>query len=148
VITVKYDTRRVTWVVRVNPNLEQRQQGVEQQLVVRVAAEALDGHPVVGLVQEGQRGVVHQQGALQRAAHKGHVLDALVVAALDGALPEDAGGEDPALRVQGLDDGPRVVLQACSQASSRAVMLLSPVTHGPRPGAMRRQNHGPVAGVA
>ncbi len=49
--------------------LHERQHRLAQQPVVGVSPEAQHRHAVVGLVQEGQGGVVHQHRATQVAAH-------------------------------------------------------------------------------
>ncbi len=102
-----------------NTRLQQRQHGLEQQPVVGVAAEAEDGDAVVGLRDEGQRRVVDQHGARQVAVDARHVLDARVVVGAQRALAVDAPREEAALGVDRVDDGARIVLQACVRERAR-----------------------------
>mmetsp|Transcript_6426 Transcript_6426/g.15476 ORF Transcript_6426/g.15476 Transcript_6426/m.15476 type:complete len:410 (-) Transcript_6426:61-1290(-) len=99
-------------VVLLGEGLEQRQHGLEEEAVVRVAPERKHRDAVAWLVEKRERRVVHKDRPPEVPPKPSDVLHARVVLAPHGGAPEQAGAEDPAVGVDGPDDGPGVVLHA------------------------------------
>ena len=74
--------------------------------------EAKDWDAVVRLVEEGERGVIHKDGALQVSTQPGQVLDAGVAGAAHCGGPVQPVLERTVLPLELVSDGTRVVLQA------------------------------------
>mmetsp|Transcript_3278 Transcript_3278/g.7175 ORF Transcript_3278/g.7175 Transcript_3278/m.7175 type:complete len:244 (-) Transcript_3278:995-1726(-) len=108
---VKAALQHVPHVCLLVQDLQQRQHRLQQQPVIRISSEAQHRHTVVGLVQEGQGGIVHQHSAVQVTVQSSHVFHTLVVLRLESAFPVDAPGKQAAAGVNRVNDGARVVLQ-------------------------------------